>query len=122
MEWVILEMRDYIGLFIKKKSNLCDQKKIEMIGLIFLFYIKIGETFKTGGRFLTFFFFQLRVAHSPKNYVHESMLDSFLELVIWGHEHECLVTPQQSTISDYYITQPGSSVATALSEGEAKKK
>lgn len=50
------------------------------------------------------------------------MLDSFLELVIWGHEHECLVTPQQSTISDYYITQPGSSVATALSEGEAKKK
>lgn len=71
---------------------------------------------------LFIFFFFKRVAHSPKNYVHESMLDSFLELVVWGHEHECLIHPQQSAISDYFITQPGSSVATALSEGEAKKK
>lgn len=63
-----------------------------------------------------------RVAHSPKNYIHENMLESFLELIIWGHEHECLIHPVQSTIGEFFITQPGSSVATALSEGEAKKK
>jgi hypothetical protein len=26
------------------------------------------------------------VAHSEKNYIHEVMLDNFLDLVIWGHE------------------------------------
>jgi double-strand break repair protein MRE11 len=65
---------------------------------------------------------QNRVAHSPKNYIHEAMLDNFLDLVIWGHEHECLISPQPSAVADFRITQPGSSVATALSEGEAKKK
>lgn len=63
-----------------------------------------------------------RVAHSPKNYIHEVMLDNFLNFVVWGHEHECLITPQPSAVAKYYITQPGSSVATALSEGESKKK
>ncbi len=50
------------------------------------------------------------------------MLDNFLDFVVWGHEHECLITPQPSTVGEFYITQPGSSVATALSDGEAKKK
>lgn len=64
----------------------------------------------------------IRVAHSAKNYIHESMLDSFLNLIIWGHEHECQINPQQSVIGDFTITQPGSSIATSLSEGESKKK
>lgn len=50
------------------------------------------------------------------------MFDSFLDFILWGHEHECLIVPQQSAVGEYYITQPGSSVATALSDGEAKKK
>ncbi len=50
------------------------------------------------------------------------MLDGFLDFIVWGHEHECLISPQSSTIADFYITQPGSSVATSLSEGESKKK
>lgn len=65
---------------------------------------------------------QNRVAHSPKNYVHECMLANFLDLVLWGHEHECLITPQSSSVGDFFIVQPGSSVATSLSEGESKKK
>jgi double-strand break repair protein MRE11 len=34
---------------------------------------------------------QNRVAHSVKNYIPESFLDSFLDFVIWGHEHEYLL-------------------------------
>ncbi|PRP74445.1 DNA repair exonuclease [Planoprotostelium fungivorum] len=72
--------------------------------------------------FNIFVIHQNRVAHSPKNYIHEVMLDNFLNFVVWGHEHECMITPQISSVGKYYIMQPGSSVATALSEGESKKK
>ncbi|GAM24521.1 hypothetical protein SAMD00019534_076960 [Acytostelium subglobosum LB1] len=65
---------------------------------------------------------QNRVAHNPKNYVHEQMIDNFIDFVVWGHEHECLINPQASAVGEFHITQPGSSVATALSEGESKEK
>ena len=65
---------------------------------------------------------QNRVQHSAKNFVTELMLPEFLDLVVWGHEHECLVTPQQSAGREFFVSQPGSSVATSLSEGESKEK
>ena len=42
--------------------------------------------------------------------------------MIWGHEHECLIDPEYSEQQQFHITQPGSSIATALSEGESKTK
>lgn len=51
-----------------------------------------------------------------------SSLSSRLDLVVWGHEHECLITPSESAVGTFRITQPGSSVATSLSEGEAMRK
>jgi double-strand break repair protein MRE11 len=65
---------------------------------------------------------QNRVAHSPKNFIPEQMLENFLDLIIWGHEHECKIVPAPCSDRDFYITQPGSSIATSLSEYEAKKK
>jgi double-strand break repair protein MRE11 len=62
------------------------------------------------------------VAHSPNNYVHEEFLESWLDMVIWGHEHECIIQPTASAVGSFFISQPGSSVATALSEGEAVPK
>eukprot|EP00930_Biecheleria_cincta_P025372 TRINITY_DN18074_c0_g2_i1.p1 TRINITY_DN18074_c0_g2~~TRINITY_DN18074_c0_g2_i1.p1 ORF type:complete len:763 (-),score=132.80 TRINITY_DN18074_c0_g2_i1:310-2337(-) len=50
--------------------------------------------------------------------IHEEMLPSFLDLVIWGHEHDCEVKPQESLRGEFYVIQPGSSVATALTPGE----
>eukprot|EP00434_Breviolum_minutum_P025936 symbB.v1.2.022929.t3/scaffold2056.1/size90925/3 len=47
--------------------------------------------------------------------IHEEMLPSFLDLVIWGHEHDC----QESLRGEFYVIQPGSSVATSLTPGEA---
>eukprot|EP00923_Selenidium_pygospionis_P003374 GHVN01005364.1.p1 GENE.GHVN01005364.1~~GHVN01005364.1.p1 ORF type:complete len:503 (-),score=155.00 GHVN01005364.1:12-1520(-) len=57
-----------------------------------------------------------------KNCVHDQMLPDFLDLVIWGHEHDCLIEPQDSLRGDYHIIQPGSSVATSLIPGEATTK
>jgi double-strand break repair protein MRE11 len=53
-----------------------------------------------------------------KNCVTEKMIPPFFDLVVWGHEHECRIEPERSE-NDYHIIQPGSSVATSLSAGEA---
>eukprot|EP01091_Cochliopodium_minus_P003586 TRINITY_DN13578_c0_g1_i1.p1 TRINITY_DN13578_c0_g1~~TRINITY_DN13578_c0_g1_i1.p1 ORF type:complete len:661 (-),score=218.68 TRINITY_DN13578_c0_g1_i1:4-1737(-) len=65
---------------------------------------------------------QNRAEHSAKNHIKEAMIEDFIDLVIWGHEHECMIESQSSSVSQFYITQPGSSIATSLSEGETKKK
>lgn len=57
-----------------------------------------------------------------KNTIPEDFLPELLDFVIWGHEHDCRIKPEPNSIRDFYITQPGSSVATSLCEGEAIKK
>ncbi|KAG0040995.1 Double-strand break repair protein mre11a [Podila clonocystis] len=65
---------------------------------------------------------QNRVMHGPKNYIPEAFLDDFIHLVIWGHEHECLIDPVYNPQQHFHVSQPGSSVATSLCEGESKTK
>ncbi|XP_016964652.1 double-strand break repair protein MRE11 [Drosophila biarmipes] len=65
---------------------------------------------------------QNRAERGPKNYLPEDLLPSFLHLVIWGHEHDCRIEPEENAKKRFYVSQPGSSVPTSLSEGEAKKK
>ncbi|XP_071375342.1 double-strand break repair protein MRE11 [Centroberyx affinis] len=65
---------------------------------------------------------QNRSKHGPTNYIPEQFLDDFIDLVVWGHEHECLIAPTRNEQQLFYVTQPGSSVATSLSPGEAAKK
>ncbi|XP_045929848.1 double-strand break repair protein MRE11 [Micropterus dolomieu] len=65
---------------------------------------------------------QNRSKHGPTNYIPEQFLDEFLDLVVWGHEHECLITPTRNEQQLFCVTQPGSTVATSLSPGEAAKK
>ena len=50
------------------------------------------------------------------------MLDNFLDFILWGHEHECLIHPQQSAVGDFHICQPGAPLVTSLCEAEAKQK
>ena len=54
--------------------------------------------------------------------VHESMIPAWIDLVIWGHEHECQIKPRESAVGTFRVCQPGSSVACSLVEGEAKPK
>ncbi|URE27130.1 Cyclin-dependent kinase, partial [Musa troglodytarum] len=65
---------------------------------------------------------QNRIKTNPKNAINEHFLPRFLDFVVWGHEHECLVDPQEVPGMGFHITQPGSSVATSLIDGEAKPK
>lgn len=63
-----------------------------------------------------------RVKHGPQNSVPEGMFDDSLDLVVWGHEHDCRIEPEAVPRKNYFITQPGSSVATSLSQGESIQK
>lgn len=57
-----------------------------------------------------------------KNCVQESMIPEWMDLVMWGHEHECWIDFCESVVGTFRITQPGSSVATSLVPGEAVRK
>nr|XP_033805569.1 double-strand break repair protein MRE11 [Geotrypetes seraphini] len=72
--------------------------------------------------FNLFVIHQNRSKHGATNYIPEQFLDDFLDLVIWGHEHECKIAPTRNEQQLFYISQPGSSVVTSLSPGEAVKK
>jgi double-strand break repair protein MRE11 len=61
-------------------------------------------------------------AHSETNYLPENFLPEFLDLVVWGHEHECLIEPRLNPEMNFHVMQPGSSVATSLVPGEAVPK
>lgn len=65
---------------------------------------------------------QNRVRHGATSYLPENYLPDFLDLVIWGHEHECRIEAEWNTMRNFYVVQPGSSIATSLSEGEACEK
>ncbi|WWC73429.1 DNA repair protein (mre11) [Kwoniella pini CBS 10737] len=65
---------------------------------------------------------QNRVKHGPQQSVPEGMFDDSIRLVVWGHEHDCRIEPEKVEGKGYWITQPGSSVATSLAPGEAVPK
>lgn len=71
--------------------------------------------------FNLFVLHQNRASHGPTQHIPEQFLPNFLNLVIWGHEHECKIVPE-SGAKPFYNSQPGSSVATSLSAGEAVPK
>ncbi|XP_029458214.1 double-strand break repair protein MRE11 isoform X2 [Rhinatrema bivittatum] len=72
--------------------------------------------------FNLFVIHQNRSKHGATNYIPEQFLDDFLDLIIWGHEHECKISPARNEQQLFYVSQPGSSVVTSLSPGEAAKK
>ncbi|KAJ6090044.1 hypothetical protein N7467_005260 [Penicillium canescens] len=61
-------------------------------------------------------------AHTETSYLPENFLPGFLDLVVWGHEHECLIDPKLNPETKFHVMQPGSSVATSLVPGEAVTK
>ena len=68
------------------------------------------------------FFTHSRVKRGPQESVPEGMFDDAIDLVVWGHEHDCRILPEPVSGKEYYITQPGSSVATSLADGESLEK
>ncbi|XP_006902425.1 PREDICTED: double-strand break repair protein MRE11A, partial [Elephantulus edwardii] len=72
--------------------------------------------------FNLFVLHQNRSKHGSTNFIPEQFLDDFIDLVIWGHEHECKIAPTKNEQQLFYVSQPGSSVVTSLSPGETVKK
>lgn len=62
---------------------------------------------------------QNRATRGQKNNVNEDGFGDEVDLIIWGHEHDCRIDPEPVAGKRYYVSQPGSSVATSLSPGEA---
>ncbi|CAK4031429.1 Double-strand break repair mus-23 [Lecanosticta acicola] len=61
-------------------------------------------------------------AYTPSSYLPEQFLPNFMDLIVWGHEHECKIDPQINPEMGFKVMQPGSSVATSLCPGEAVPK
>lgn len=61
-------------------------------------------------------------AHTPTSYLPENMLPDWVDFVVWGHEHECLIDPTLNPETGFHVMQPGSSVATSLVPAEAVEK
>ncbi|KAL7276614.1 meiotic recombination [Rhizina undulata] len=60
--------------------------------------------------------------HTETGFLPENFLQDFINLVIWGHEHECLIDPRLNPETNFHVIQPGSSIATSLCPGEAVPK
>lgn len=58
------------------------------------------------------------------NFIKEDELPKFLDLVVWGHEHDCELFDMKgsSEKNHFNVIQPGSTVATSLAAGEARPK
>lgn len=61
-------------------------------------------------------------AHTATSHLPENVLPDWLDLIVWGHEHECLIDPAKNPETGFHVMQPGSSVATSLVPGEAVQK
>lgn len=57
--------------------------------------------------FNIFVLHQNRVQRKDYAYIPENKLHKFLNLVIWGHEHECRIAPEFNVEGGYHISQPG---------------
>jgi len=72
--------------------------------------------------FNIFVIHQNHVKHTETSYVPENSIDKSMDLVFWGHEHDCQIKPELNVHQNFYVTQPGSSIATSLCEGETGQK
>ena len=74
--------------------------------------------------FNLFIIHQNRVKHGEKSFIKPEFIPPFMDLVFWGHEHDNQILPTAVTVGEgaVLITQPGSTVATSLCDGEAGEK
>ncbi|KAI9679548.1 MAG: meiotic recombination [Caeruleum heppii] len=61
-------------------------------------------------------------AYTETGFLPENFLPDFMDFIVWGHEHECLIDPKYNPEMAFHVMQPGSSVATSLVPGEAVTK
>lgn len=111
---------DYSNVVI---SPICLQKGETKLGLYGLSHIKderLGRLFRNKKVTMTkpntndwvnlLVLHQNRAERGPKNFIPETCIPDFIDLVIWGHEHDCHITPTPiSSSKNVYVSQPGNS-------------
>lgn len=118
-----------ISPIILQKEN----TKLAIYGLSYIHDNRLVRLFKEGkinierpedveSFFNIFVIHQNRNDRGVKNYLPEDSLPSFVDMVLWGHEHDCRIDPEKNIRKSFYVTQPGSTVATSLAAGEALPK
>lgn len=65
---------------------------------------------------------QNRTSHTETSYLPSHFLPQFLDMIVWGHEHECISEPERVPDRGFDILQVGSSVATSLCQAETRPK
>ena len=65
---------------------------------------------------------QNRIKHSNTKYLPERFLSELPDFVVWGHEHESRPEPDWIENEQFFVYQPGSTVATSLCEAESVPK
>ena len=58
--------------------------------------------------------FNMLTLHQNRESVHENMIPTRMDLIVWGHKHECLIDLTDSPVGAFRITLPGSSVVMSL--------
>ncbi|XP_037822124.1 double-strand break repair protein MRE11 [Lucilia sericata] len=127
--WTDLTRIDIAPILLKKGDT-----KLALYGLSHIQDMRLARLFESrkvhmqvpeGGEgewFHLMVLHQNRADRGPKNYLPEEALPDFLNLVIWGHEHDCRIEPEHNVKRDFYVCQPGSTVPTSLAEGESLRK
>lgn len=65
---------------------------------------------------------QNRSLNLNKAYLNEHLLPEFFDLLLWGHEHECIQELTYNSSKNFNVLQPGSTVQTSFHESELKEK
>ncbi|KAI8130922.1 Double-strand break repair protein MRE11 [Lucilia cuprina] len=127
--WTDLTKIDIAPILLKKGDT-----KLALYGLSHIQDMRLARLFESrkvhmqvpegaeGEWFHLMVLHQNRADRGPKNYLPEEALPDFLNLVIWGHEHDCRIEPEHNVKRDFYVCQPGSTVPTSLAEGESLRK
>lgn len=76
----------------------------------------------TNDWFNLFCIHQNHAQHLVTSHIPESFLPTFLDFVLWGHEHECIPNPVPNPMTEFDVLQAGLSIATLLAEGELAEK
>lgn len=126
-KWTDLTKINISPILLKKGET-----KMALYGLSYISDARLARLFneakvflekpEDSGWFNIMVLHQNRADRGPKNYLPEKSLPAFLDLVIWGHEHDCRIIPEENASKKFYVSQPGSTVATSLAEGEALDK
>lgn len=108
--------------------------KLALYGLQSIREERLFRTFKEGGVtfdiptvrdgewFNLMCLHQNHTGHTNTAFLPEQFLPEFMDLIIWGHEHECIPNFMFNPIKKFNVLQPGSSIATSLCDAEARDK